>query len=148
MNLWESFEVCLQNLDNVLARCEDTNLVLNWKKCHFLVREGIVLGHKGSESCLDVDKSKVKVTDKLPTSIYVKGVHSFIGHAGLYLQFINNFSQILRPMCSLLDKEVMFEFDSLCLRAFELLKRSLIKSSILIAPYWKYHFNSCVMLVM
>lgn len=42
----ESFELCLTNLDRVLARCEETNLVLNWEKCHFLVREGIVLGHK------------------------------------------------------------------------------------------------------
>ena len=44
------FEVCLWNLDKVLARCEDTNLVLNWEKCHFSVREGIVLGHRVSKS--------------------------------------------------------------------------------------------------
>ena len=43
-----SFEKCLQNLDRVLARCEETNLVLNWEKCHFLEKEGIVLGHKVS----------------------------------------------------------------------------------------------------
>ena len=42
----KSFEVCLWNLDKVLARCEDTNFVLNWEKCHFLVIEGILLGHK------------------------------------------------------------------------------------------------------
>ena len=48
----KSFEVCLRNMDNVLARCEDTNLVLNWEKCHFLVREGIVLGHKVPKSGL------------------------------------------------------------------------------------------------
>ena len=41
-----SFEHCLKNLETVLQRCEDKNLALNWKKCHFMVIEGIVLGHK------------------------------------------------------------------------------------------------------
>ena len=41
-----SFEGCLENLEQVLTRCEETNLVLNWEKCHFMVEEGIVLGHK------------------------------------------------------------------------------------------------------
>ena len=41
-----SFDDCLSNLDRVLQRCEDTSLVLNWKTCHFMVNEGIVLGHK------------------------------------------------------------------------------------------------------
>ena len=44
-----SFDVCLSNLDRVLQRCEDTSLVLNWEKSHFMVNEGIVLGHKISE---------------------------------------------------------------------------------------------------
>ena len=41
-----SFDGCLENLERVLARCEETNLVLNWEKYHFMVEEGIVLGHK------------------------------------------------------------------------------------------------------
>ncbi len=53
-----SFDDCLSNLDRVLQRCEETNLVLNWEKCHFMVNEGIVLGHKISERCIEVDKSK------------------------------------------------------------------------------------------
>ena len=55
----ESFELFLINFDSILARCEETNLVLNWEKCHFLVREGIVLGHKVSKSGLEVYKAKV-----------------------------------------------------------------------------------------
>ena len=55
----KSIKVCLRNLDKVLAKCEDTNLVLNWVKCHFLVKEGIVFGHKVYKSGLEVDKSKV-----------------------------------------------------------------------------------------
>ncbi|XP_049381305.1 uncharacterized protein LOC125845836 [Solanum stenotomum] len=65
----KSFEICLRNLDQVLARCEDTDLVLNWEKCHFLVQEGIVLGHKVSKSGLGVDKAKVEVIEKFPPPI-------------------------------------------------------------------------------
>ena len=54
-----SFDDCLSNLDRVLQRCKDTNLVLNWEKCHFMVNEGIVLGHKISERGIEVYKAKV-----------------------------------------------------------------------------------------
>ena len=42
----KDFTQCLENLEKVLKRCQETHLVLNWDKCHFMVREGIVLGHK------------------------------------------------------------------------------------------------------
>ena len=73
----ESFELCLSNFDRVLARCEETNLVLNWEKCYFLVREGIMLGHKVSKKGLEVDKDKIEVIEKLPTPISVKGLEVF-----------------------------------------------------------------------
>jgi hypothetical protein len=41
----QNFDDCLKNLETVLKRCAENNLTLNWEKCHFLVREGIVLGH-------------------------------------------------------------------------------------------------------
>ncbi|GJR64421.1 hypothetical protein Tco_0010486 [Tanacetum coccineum] len=56
----------------MLQRCEDTNLVLNWEKCHFMVKEGIVLGHKISKSGIKVDKAKVDVIAKLPHPTTVK----------------------------------------------------------------------------
>ena len=51
----KSYDECLTNLERVLKRCEDTNLVLNWEKCHFMMTEGIVLGHKISKVGLEVD---------------------------------------------------------------------------------------------
>ncbi|GKD23426.1 reverse transcriptase domain-containing protein [Tanacetum coccineum] len=78
----DSFSSCLSHLDKMLKRCEDTNLVLNWEKCHFMVKEGIVLGHKISKSGIEVDKAKVDVIAKLPHPTTVKGVRSFLGHAG------------------------------------------------------------------
>ncbi|GKB80618.1 reverse transcriptase domain-containing protein [Tanacetum coccineum] len=73
----DSFSSCLSHLDKMLKRCEDTNLVLNWEKCHFMVKEGIVLGHKISKSGIEVDKAKVDVIAKLPHPTSVKGVRTF-----------------------------------------------------------------------
>ncbi|GJY79612.1 reverse transcriptase domain-containing protein [Tanacetum coccineum] len=78
----DSFSSCLSYLDKMLKRCEDTNLVLNWEKCHFMVKEGIVLGHKISKSGIEVDRAKVDVIAKLPPPTSVKGIRSFLCHAG------------------------------------------------------------------
>ena len=69
----KSFDDCLSNLDRVLQRCEQTNLVLNWEKCHFMVNEGIVLGHKISEKGIEVDKAKVYAIEKMPCPKDIKG---------------------------------------------------------------------------
>ncbi|GJY23780.1 reverse transcriptase domain-containing protein [Tanacetum coccineum] len=78
-----SFSTCLSNLEKMLKRCEDTNLALNWEKSHFMVKEGIVLGHKISKKGIEVDKAKIDVIAKLPHPTTVKGIRSFLGHADL-----------------------------------------------------------------
>ncbi|GJW84878.1 hypothetical protein Tco_0158023 [Tanacetum coccineum] len=70
----DSFFSCLSHLDKMLKRCEDTNLVLNLEKCHFMVKKGIVLGHKISKSRIEVDRAKVDVIAKLPNLTSVKGI--------------------------------------------------------------------------
>ncbi|GKA24299.1 reverse transcriptase domain-containing protein [Tanacetum coccineum] len=77
-----SFGNCLSRVDKMLQMCEDTNLFLNWEKSHFMVKEGIVLGHKISKNRIEVDKAKVDVIAKLPHPTTVKGVQSFLGHTG------------------------------------------------------------------
>nr|GEW13041.1 reverse transcriptase domain-containing protein [Tanacetum cinerariifolium] len=105
----DSFSSRLSHLDTMLHRCEDTNLVLNWEKCHFMVKKGIVLGHKISKNRLEFDRAKVDVIVKLPHPTTVKGVRSFLGHAGFYRIFIQDFSKIARPMTHLLEKETPFD---------------------------------------
>ncbi|GJY17087.1 hypothetical protein Tco_0388578 [Tanacetum coccineum] len=78
LGLWDSFQNCLSRLDHMLQRCEDTNLSLNWEKSHFMVKEGIVLGHKISKKGIEVDKAKIDVIAKLPHPTTVKGIRSFL----------------------------------------------------------------------
>ena len=111
-----SFEACLANLEKVLKRCEDTNLVLNWEKCHFMVNEGIVLGHKISKKGLEVDQAKIEPVEKLPPPTNVKTLRSFLGHAGFYRRFVKDFSKIARPLSSLLEQNRPYIFYEECLR--------------------------------
>ena len=136
-----SFDNCLANLRAVLARCEETNLVLNWEKCHFMVQEGIVLGHRISARGIEVDRAKIEAIEKLPPPSSVKGIRSFLGHAGFYRRFIKDFSQIAKPLSNLLVQGIPFEFDSQCLKAFTILKDKLISAPIVVAPDWSFPFE-------
>nr|GFA17525.1 reverse transcriptase domain-containing protein [Tanacetum cinerariifolium] len=136
-----SFQRCLSYLEKMLKRCEDTNLCLNWEKSHFMVKEGIVLGHKISKQGIEVYKAKVDFITKLPHPTTFKGIRSFLSHAGFYRRFIKDFSKIARPMTCFLEKYTRFHFSKECVEAFQTLKRKLTEASILIAPDWDMPFE-------
>ena len=137
----DSFDNCLNNLRSVLIRCVETNLVFNWEKCHFMVQEGIVLGHQISTREIEVDKEKIEAIEKLPPPSAVKGIRSFLGHTGFYRRFIKDFSQIVKPFSNLLVQETPFEFDEQCVRAFSVLKDKLVSAPIVVAPDWDLLFK-------
>nr|GEV32595.1 reverse transcriptase domain-containing protein [Tanacetum cinerariifolium] len=112
----DSFSLCLTNLDKMLNRCKETNLVLNWEKCYFMCKEGIVLGHKISKSGIEADRAKVDVIAKLLHPTTVKGVRSFLGHAP-------------------------FVFSKECIDAFNTLKKKLTEAPILVVPDWNFPFE-------
>nr|GEV55005.1 reverse transcriptase domain-containing protein [Tanacetum cinerariifolium] len=114
----DSFSSCLTNLDKMLNHCEETNSVLNWENCHFMCREGIVLGHKISMSGIEVDRAKVDVIAKLPHPTTVKGTND-----------------------SSPQKETPFVFSKECIDAFNTLKKKLTKASILVVPDWNLPFE-------
>ncbi|RDX84547.1 Retrovirus-related Pol polyprotein, partial [Mucuna pruriens] len=137
----DSFEACLSNLSKVLKRCIDTNLVLNFEKCHFMVTEGIVLGHLVSNRGIEVDKSKIDIITSLPNPTSIREVRSFLGHAGFYRRFIKNFSKLALPLSRLLQKDVEFNFDQPCIEAFQELKNRFTSAPILQAPNWDLPFE-------
>ncbi|GJX36329.1 reverse transcriptase domain-containing protein [Tanacetum coccineum] len=136
-----SFDQCLKNLEKMLKRREETNLVLNWEKCHFMVNEGIVLGHKVSGSGIAVDKAKIKAISKLPYPTNVIAIRSFLGHASFYRRFIKDFSQTAHPMTQLLVKDAPFNFSKECIQAFDTLKRKLTQAPVMIKPDWSLPFE-------
>nr|GFB98652.1 reverse transcriptase domain-containing protein [Tanacetum cinerariifolium] len=99
------------------------------------------LGHKISKNGIEVDKAKVDVITKLPHPTTVKGVWSFLGHAGFYRRFIKDISKISRPMTHLLEKDTPFIFFEDCIKAFQTLKKKLTEAPILIAPNWDLPFE-------
>nr|GEY59572.1 reverse transcriptase domain-containing protein [Tanacetum cinerariifolium] len=137
----------VENKDNELiptrlvTRCEDTKLALNWEKSHFMVKEGIVLRHKISKKGIEVDKAKIKDISKLPHPTTVKGIRSFLRHAGFYHRFIKDFLKISRPMTHLLEKNSPFIFLNECIQEFRTLKDKLTEALILIAPNWDQPFE-------
>ncbi|GKF55579.1 reverse transcriptase domain-containing protein, partial [Tanacetum coccineum] len=106
-----------------------------------MVKESIVLGHKISKKGIEVDKAKINVISKLPHPTTVKGIRSFLGHAGFYCRFIKYYSKISRPMTHLLEKNTTFIFSKDCIQAFQTLKKKLTEAPILIAPNWDQPFE-------
>ncbi|KAK1628869.1 hypothetical protein QYE76_003184 [Lolium multiflorum] len=141
-----TFQRCMSAIfhgfcESIVERCEETNLVLNWEKCHFMVNEGIVLGHKISERGIEVDRAKVEAIEKMPYPRDVKGIRSVLGHAGFYRRFIKDFSKISKPLTNLLQKDVPFVFDDDCKEAFETLKKALTTAPIVEPPDWNLPFE-------
>ena len=130
----ESFDECLIHLETVLNRCIEKNLVLNWEKCHFMVNQGIVLGHVISEKGIEVDRAKVELIFKLPSPTNVKTVRQFLGYVGFYRRFIQDFSKIAKPLYRLLEKDAKFEWNVECQQRFERLKAYLTTTPIVRAP--------------
>ncbi|XP_056685819.1 uncharacterized protein [Spinacia oleracea] len=110
-------------------------------ECHFMVNEGVVLGHLISERGIQVDRAKIEVIEKLPPPVNVKGVRSFLGHAGFYRRFIKDFSKIAKPLTQLLLKDATFEFTDACLESFDRIKKALITAPIIQPPDWDLPFE-------
>ena len=106
-----------------------------------MVSQGIVLGHIISEKGIEVDKEKIDLISKLPPPTNVKTVRQFLGHAGFYRRFIQDFSKIAKPLSKLLEKEAKFEWDAECQQRFEELKAYLTTALIVRALDWKLPFE-------
>ncbi|KAL6322464.1 hypothetical protein AAG906_008119 [Vitis piasezkii] len=126
----KTFDDCLLNLKKVLKRCIEKDLVLNCEKCHFMATSGVVLGHIISKEGI-----------QLPSLTTVKEVRQFLGHAGFYRRFIQDFSKISQPLCALLLKDVEFIWTKACQEAFKRLKLLLTTTPIVRPPNWSLLFE-------
>nr|GEV12372.1 reverse transcriptase domain-containing protein [Tanacetum cinerariifolium] len=135
-----TFQRCMMAIFHDMIK-KTMEVFMDDSSSHFMVKEGIVLGHKNSKEDIEVDKAKVEVIAKLPHSTTVKGIRSFLGHAGFYQRFIKDFSKIARPMTRLLEKDIPFFFSKECVEAFQTLKRKLTEAPILIAIDWDFPFE-------
>ncbi|GJX74386.1 reverse transcriptase domain-containing protein [Tanacetum coccineum] len=104
---------------------------------HDMIEESV----KVSGARLEVDKAKINVISKLPPPTNIKGVRSFLGHAGFYRRFIKDFSKIARPLTKLLEKDTPFEFNDECQKEFELLKVKLTCALVIVSPNWNLPFE-------
>ena len=106
-----------------------------------MVTGGIVLGHKISAAGLEVDQAKIVLIKTLMSPTIVKGIRSFLGHAGFYRRFIKNFSKISKPLCRLLEKDAKFDFDESCRSSFEEIKSRLVSAPIMLTPNLNNEFE-------
>ncbi|RVW58811.1 Retrovirus-related Pol polyprotein from transposon opus [Vitis vinifera] len=135
-----TYEECFVNLEAVFTDALK-KLGAQLEKCHFMVCQGIVLGHIISEKGIEIDKAKVDLIVKLPSPITVKGVRQILGHAGFYRRFIKDFSSLSKPLCELLAKDAKFIWDERCQNSFDQLKKFLTTTPIVRAPNWQLPFE-------
>nr|GEW13206.1 reverse transcriptase domain-containing protein [Tanacetum cinerariifolium] len=145
---WVSPVHCVPKKGGMTAVTNDENELVparhktRWReKSHFMVKEGIVLGHKISKNGFEIVKANVDVIAKLPHPTTVKGIRSFLGHASFYRRFIQDFSKITRSMTRLFEKDTPFFFFKECVEAFQTLKKKLTEAPILVTPDWDLPFE-------
>jgi hypothetical protein len=131
----DTFQEVLNNLEKVLIRCQETNFSLNNEKCNMLHTEGVVLGHHISLAGIQVDP-----VISVPTT--QKDLCNYLGHAGYYRRFIENFTKLASPLFQLLTKATKFSWIDQCQTAFETLKEKLSIAPILQGPNWSLPFHT------
>lgn len=119
----------------------EINLVQNWEKYHFIVKEDIVFWIKFRKKGMQVDQDKVESHQWTTSSHFGNNVRSFLVHVGFYMQFIKDFSKVSHPLCKILEMESTINFDEVFLKEFFCLKEKLVPALIIIASDWSIAFQ-------
>jgi hypothetical protein len=120
----DDFKHALDNLKKVMVRCKETNLSLSHEKSRMFLTKGIVLGHHISGTRIRVDPTKINIISQIKIPSSQKAIRSFLGHAGYYRRFIQNFTNLVAPLFKLLTKDAKFCWDEKCQISFEILKKN------------------------
>ncbi|RVW58248.1 Retrovirus-related Pol polyprotein from transposon 17.6 [Vitis vinifera] len=135
-----TFDECLVNLEAVLNRCIEKDLVLNWEKCHFMVHKGLSLGTSSPSKALKLTKQRLNSLLSCHPNKCQRS-KAIPWPCGFYRRFIKDFSKLARPLCELLVKDAKFIWDDRCQRSFEELKLFLTTAPIVRAPNWQLPFE-------
>jgi transposase InsO family protein len=130
----------LAGLRSVFQRCRQYNIKLNWDKCCFAAPRIKCLGYKVDKGGVTVDEEKVAAIVQLPPPRNAKGVKSFLGMAGYFRQFIENFAEKSAPLTYLTRKSVEFVWTAECQAAFDNIKQALVSAPCLRLPDWSRPF--------
>ncbi|KAD6796106.1 hypothetical protein E3N88_07002 [Mikania micrantha] len=122
------------HIREVLEMLRREKLYAKFSKCAFWLREVQFLGHVISPEGIMVDPAKVEAVMKWNPTKTPTEVRSFLGLAGYYRRFIQDFSRIATPLTKLTRKEVKYDWGPTQVQAFEELKRRLTESPILTLP--------------
>ncbi|XP_024013310.1 uncharacterized protein LOC112087599 [Eutrema salsugineum] len=123
------------HLGMIVQKLRDQQLFAKLSKCSFWQRKMGFLGHIVSEEGVAVDPEKIIAVTEWPVPKSVTEVRSFLGLAGYYRKIVPNFSRIFKPLTSLTEKNVKFEWTDKRSQRFEELKQKLIETPILVLPW-------------
>nr|ABA98151.1 retrotransposon protein, putative, Ty3-gypsy subclass [Oryza sativa Japonica Group] len=123
-----------EHLRLALEKLREHQLYAKFSKCEFWLSEVKFLGHVISSGGVAVDPSNVESVLSWKQPKTVSEIRSFLGLAGYYRRFIENFSKIARPMTRLLQKEVKYKWTEDCEQSFQELKKRLATAPVLILP--------------
>ena len=118
----------------MLERLQDAGLKLKPEKCAFFRKEVLYLGHVVSEDGIVPDSTKTDKVSNWPTPSCVPQLQAFLGLANYYRHFIQNFSELAKPLHELIGKDKTFQWTEQCNRAFQVLKQQLTTTPILAYP--------------
>nr|ABA94359.1 retrotransposon protein, putative, Ty3-gypsy subclass [Oryza sativa Japonica Group] len=130
-----------EHLRLALEKLREHQLYAKFSKCEFWLSEVKFLGHVISAGGVAVDPSNVESVTNWKQPKTVLEIRSFLGLAGYYRRFIENFSKIAKPMTRLLQKDVKYKWSEECEQSFQELKNRLISAPILILPEPKKGFQ-------
>ena len=136
----KNFEEHLIHLEKVFKALNEVNLKLSIEKSKFCQKEVKFLGHIVSEQGIKVDERKIQSIKEFPIPKNLRELRGFLGLASYYRKFIEKFSHVAKPLNILLKKDVKYNWNEKCQKAFEELKRRLINAPILRYPDFKKPF--------
>lgn len=129
-----------KNLEEVFQICRKRNLKLNPRKCQFFRNEVTCLGHKRTDKGILPDDSKFDIIRNFPTPKNPNEIRRFIAFCNYYRKFIRNFAHYSASLTKLIKKNVKFNWDSDCKKAFDYLKTALLNPPILQYPAFEKEF--------